>query len=133
MAIIFDVDYQIADTSTLLKGLGLEPSGKVQTFFTGEVMRLSDPRVPYRDGYLASSARIAPTQDAITYTMPYARYHWYGMLMIGTAPKELTDIPMDYYGSPMRGPLWVDRTWIEQGAEIIEATENYIVKVSELK
>ena len=49
--IYFDIDIQLVGTDTLLRGLNLEQGGKVQQFFTSEVIRLSDKYVPYRYTY----------------------------------------------------------------------------------
>ena len=42
-------------TDTMLKDRGLEPSGKVQKIVDSEVLRRSDPYVPFKTGYLKSS------------------------------------------------------------------------------
>ena len=153
MQITFDVDIKLVSTDKLLKGLGLEESGKVQHFFSNDLMRRSDKRVPMDTKVLANSAKLTPQGDGIIYITPYAQYHWFGKLMVDpitgkgafydplsgrfwsrpNTQKELTDIDLNYQGAPMRGSEWVDRTFIEEGKEIIQSTELYIEKVSELK
>ena len=80
--IYFDIDIHLVGTEALLRGLNLEQGGKVQKFFTSEVIRLSDKYVPFRAGILKNSVHPAPDFSAIFYTTPYARYHWFGKLMV---------------------------------------------------
>lgn len=80
--IYFNIDIHLAGTEALLRGLNLEQGGKVQKFFTSEVIRLSDKYVPFRAGILKNSVHPAPDFSAIFYTTPYARYHWFGKLMV---------------------------------------------------
>lgn len=142
---MFTVKVNISDTDTILTKHGLEPGGRVQRFITNEIMRLSNPYVPNDGaGILASSARISNEGDAIIYATPYARYHWYGKLMVdpktgkGAFYKEgygfwsrkgvqkvLTDRDMKYQGAPLRGPRWVERAWLDNKQSIIKATEQY--------
>ena len=118
--IYFDIDIQLAGTDTLLRGLNLEQGGLVQRFFTSEVIRLSDKYVPFRAGILKNSVHPAPDFGAIFYTTPYARYHWFGKLMVDpitgkgsffdplegrhwsrpNTQKVLTDRDMQYQGAP---------------------------------
>ena len=144
--LIFDVDVHLAGTEELLAGLGLQTGGKAQFFFSNEVLRLADKYVPMANGILKDSAMVTPDKEGITYTAPYARYHWFGKLMVDpvtgkgsffnpiegrhwsrpNTPKVLTDRDMEYQGSPLRGPHWVERMWISEGKEIIKSTELFI-------
>ena len=72
---------------------------------------------------LKNSAKIIDEGTAIEYNTPYARYHWFGKLMIGSKPKTLTNIDMNYRGAPMRGPKWVERAWANNMEAIIRAVE----------
>lgn len=150
---VFDVEIDLPDTKTLLKGLGLDAGGKVQEFFSEDIKRRSDKRAPFGTGTLKNSAMLDANKDAIVYAGPQARYLWYGKLMVDPitgkgsffdpltgrhwsrpeTQKILTDIDLNYKGAPMRGAKWVDRTWIEEGRETIISTEKYIEKVSQFK
>lgn len=142
---MYDVKVTFKGADKILQDKGLDPGGRVQRFFTSEVMRVSNPYVPFRAGALQASARIADTGDAIIYNTPYARYHWYGKLMVDPitkkgafhnpktgrfwsrphTPKELTDRDLNYKEAPIRGSRWVERAWIDHGDKVIEATEKY--------
>lgn len=143
---MFTVDVKFNGAEAILKDKGLDEGGKVQRFFTSEVMRVSNPYLPFKAGALQASARETEKGDGIIYDTPYARYHWHGKLMVDpitkkgafynpktgrfwsrpNTPKELTDRDLKYRGAPMRGPHWVERAWIDHGDEVIKATQAYM-------
>ena len=55
---MFYVSIDFADVETVLKNHGLQDGGPVQQFFTSELMRLSDPYVPFRSSVLKNSAHL---------------------------------------------------------------------------
>ena len=133
----FKVDTDI-DTDKILQSRGLDDNGKIQEIFTREVYKRSEKYIPFRDGILNKIVEIG--QDFIRYKSPYARYHWYGKLMVdpitkkgcffnpntgdmwsrpGTQ-KELTDKDMNYNAAPTRGPFWTNRMWTDEGENITE-------------
>lgn len=83
----------------------------VQKYVDGEVLRLCSPMVPFRSGMLDKSGILGTVtgKGEVSYNAPYARYHYYGKLMVGKAPKKLTEYNMKYHGAPVRGPLWFER------------------------
>ena len=127
---------------------GVDIKGPVQMFFANEVMRKADPYVPMGSGVLKNSARVVDGGEAIEYSTPYARYHWYGKLMVDpiigkgafhdpisgrfwsrpNTPKVLTDRDMSYQGAPMRGPMWVDRMWLTEKESILSSVSQFIMK-----
>lgn len=44
---MFTVKIDVSDAATILKNHGLNPGGRVQAFFTSEIMRKADPYVPF--------------------------------------------------------------------------------------
>ena len=134
------------DADAILKNNGLDQGGKVQRFFSSEIMRTSNPYLPFKNGALQASARLTENGDGIIYDTPYARYHWYGKLMVDpitgkgafynpktgrfwsrpNTPKVLTGRDLKYNGAPMRGPHWVERAWIDHKDEIIQGTQAYM-------
>lgn len=143
---MFTVDVKFKGAEAILKDRGLDEGGKVQRFFSSEVMRVSNPYLPFKAGALQASARLTDKGDGLIYDTPYARYHWHGKLMVDpitkkgafynpktgrfwsrpNTPKELTDRDLKYRGAPMRGPRWVERAWIDHGDEVIKATQDYM-------
>lgn len=144
---MFTVKVDVSDAAKILESHGLNKGGRVQEFFTSELMRKSDPYVPFNEGDLKNSARIDTNKDAIIYYPPYARYHWYGKLMVDpithkgafyspaygfwsrpNVNKVLTDRNLEYNGAPLRGPRWVERCWINEKDNIIKSTEEFARK-----
>lgn len=143
---MFDIWIDMDDANQILRNHGLQDAGPVQKFFTNELMRLSDPYVPFRQGPLKNSVHPSQEWDSIIYNTPYARYHWYGKLMVDpitrkgafydprsgrywsrpNTPKVLTNIDLQYTGGPLRGPRWVERCWIDNKDSILKSVEAYI-------
>lgn len=143
---MFTVECKLDGANAILKEIGLDEGGKVQRFFSSEIMRISNPYLPFKGGALQASARLTDKGDGIIYDTPYARYHWYGKLMVDpvtgkgafynpqtgrfwsrpNTPKVLTNTDLKYKGAPMRGPRWVERAWIDHKDEIIKATQDYM-------
>lgn len=147
---MFTVKIDVSDAATILKNHGLNPGGRVQAFFTSEVMRKADPYVPFLAGALKNSARVSEDKCAIIYGGAggrYAHYQWEGKLYVDPITKkgafysptygfwsrpgvnkEKTDRDLNYNGAPLRGPRWVERCWINEKENIIKSTEAFMRK-----
>ena len=112
------VNVRINAHQTIIEQRGLQPGGRTQMVFANEVLTKSIKRTPKQEGYLIMSGRIVNQATALIYTMPYARYVWYGNVMKGKAPKYTTNKPLTYQESPIRGKKWVLRTMQEEKTEI---------------
>lgn len=121
-------NYKIAlpGVSDVVNRFGLKSGGLTQTFFSNELMRISDNYAPFKIGALKNSARLVDGATAIEYRVPYARVHWHGKVMAGPLPKQPTTIDMIYFGAPVRGPRWVERAYAANQEKIIAAVEKYI-------
>ena len=69
------------NAAQILASRGLGPSCAAQHYLASEMVRLSDPYVPFRQGALKNSATIAQDGSAITYPGPYAHYQYEGKAM----------------------------------------------------
>lgn len=114
MTIVTNLD----DLGTMLRKRGLEPNGRVQKLLTSEVARHSDPYVPMQQGILKNTRIIE--DDGIIYNTPYARYQYYGKVMVGRAPKKLTERNLAYHGAPKRGAFWDLRMWADKKEIILD-------------
>lgn len=143
---MFDVSVQFEGADKILNRCGLDEGGDVQRFFSTQILRISDPYVPFRAGVLAAQGRVADEGDAVIYAAPHARVHWYGKLMVDPSTgkgafhdpvtgrfwsrpnvkKMLSSTDMTYNGAPLRGPRWCERAWIDRKDEVREAMEAYI-------
>ena len=75
---------------------GLEVQGRVQKFLDNEVLRTTESYVPMDTGALKQSGINGTVVGSgkVVYNSPYARYQYYGKLMVGKAPKKLTNTPL---------------------------------------
>lgn len=92
-----------------------------QMYVDSEVLRLSDSYVPFQSGMLKLSGQLGTVigSGLVVYNAPYAKYQYYGYVMAGRAPKQLTDIPITYNGAPKRGKLWFERMKADHKESII--------------
>lgn len=146
----FEASFNLNSVDTIIHNLGLEEGGEVQKFFTNEIARLSDDYVPMDSGMLKNNYTIAPNGTYITYESIYARYQWYGLLMVdpdylvGAFPLTKYGIQSGFFsrkGVPkildpngralnningLRGPYWTSRMWADRHEEIEMAVQRYI-------
>ncbi len=134
----FTAKLELKGASELIYGLGLGPRGYVQSKLTYEIRRHSDPYTPFRTGTLKNTAM--ETEDRIIYNTPYARYLWFGKLMVSSKTgsawardgerKRLASPPVDlkYDGAPLRGRLWTIRMWTDKGDVILRGIADDIKK-----
>lgn len=94
---------------------------KAQKFVDQEVISKSEQYTPQRSGVLHGSATRATTigSGEVQYNTPYARYQYYGKVMVGPAPKRVTNIPLTYAGAPQRGAKWFERMKTGHKSEIL--------------
>lgn len=118
--------YVDIDAHKILRRLGMGGSDKVRRYLASEVVRLSDPYVPFQQGMLKNQRTIASDGSQIVYTQPYAHYQWEGLAMSGTAPKKYNGNALKYHGAPMRGKKWTERMWADKRKEIENNVEKYI-------
>lgn len=125
-----------------LKTLGLEEKGRVQQYVTNEVIKLSDPYVPFQEGTLKESVHIENGTDVVYggAASAYANYQWNGIVyedpLLHCAGFEVADggwrsrkgiekVPTDrklqYQNGGLRGAKWVERMLQNGGLEKIEA------------
>ncbi len=93
-----------------------------QKFVDSEVLRLSDPYIPMQSGMLKKSGILGTTigTGEVVWNAPYARYLYYGKVMVGRAPKKVTSAKLTYHGAPMRGAFWFERMKKDKGKQILD-------------
>ena len=69
---------------------GLQDKGKVQAFLDNEVIRLTEPYVPFDTGVLKTSPLIGTVlgEGKVVYNTPYARRQYYENRGFGTDGKK---------------------------------------------
>lgn len=140
----FNAEYHLNSIEEMLLDLNLEENGLAQQFFTNEVWKLSDDYVPFENGLLKTNVIVKP--NCLIYNSPYARYHWYGNLMVDPdylkgalfspnygfwsrpgVPKILDPDgrSIDNWNG-LRGPYWTSRMWADRHKEIELAVQKFI-------
>lgn len=89
---------------------------KTRAFMAEEIVRMTDPYVPFDKGYLRGSANIASDGSYFEYNMPYARRLYYN-------PQ------FNFKGAPQRGGLWVERSIAIHREAIENAVLRYIERL----
>lgn len=125
------------DPGVCIKTLGLEEKGKLQRICANEILRLSDPYVPFDVGSLRDSGHIEDDTDVVWNT-PYAHYMWEGIVYEDPdlhcagfqtengwrSRKNVQKVPttrsLEYGNGTLRGAHWADRMLQNGGLEKIE-------------
>lgn len=102
---------------------------RAQRFVDSEVLRLGEKYIPFRQGDLKRSGIRGTVigSGLVRYIAPYARYQYGGRVMVGAAPKRLTNIPLQYHsGDPNRGAKWFEVVKARHGGQIISGAKQII-------
>lgn len=94
---------------------------RAQSFVDSEVLRLSEPYTPFQQGMLRNSGIFGTVigSGEVVWNSPYARYLYYGKVMVGRAPKKVIDKSLQFHGAPMRGAFWFERMKRDKGQSIL--------------
>lgn len=124
---ILDIKVDMEPVNTLLKRLGVDPTGDVQRAVTQNISNRMFKYIPHRSGVLEKS-KMVTSPTTIEVNQPYAAYQYAGKVMVGPPPKVATDRPLNYNTSkkPLAGPLWDRRMMAAEGDKIVAETQAYI-------
>lgn len=104
---------QMNSPEQILKDKGLNPGGDVQMFHTANVLRRIKRYMPFLTGmtYKVTVIQTDIRKPYIVTDTPYAKYLYYGKVMVGRAPKVVTGKNLVYTTTknPDAGAFW-DRT-----------------------
>ncbi len=131
------VSFDMKGDQALIRERGLQPYGRTQKFIDQEVIRLMAPYTPYRAGILEKSATLGTKigSGEINQVTPYARYQYYGKLMVSSITgspwakhgekKILTDRDLvhDKSKHPMAGPFWFERFKADHKDEVLKGAQ----------
>ena len=107
------------------KGFG--PHGHVQKFHTANVNRRIGKYMPHLTGTLETKLKIVKGTKIVVLG-PYAKYQYHGKVMVGAAPKVLTDRDLEYTKTynPQAGPYWDRALVASEGDALVSDTQRYI-------
>ena len=121
---------QMNPVSQILHDKGLSQDGTVQAFHTNNVLRRIVKYMPYRYGSLIKLTILQTdiNKPEIVTQDPRARYLFYGMKMVGKAPKRVTTTPLHYTKTknPQAGPRWDRAVSANEGAAMARELQRYI-------
>ena len=114
------VKVEMKPVGVILARLGIDKNGRVQRFLTETVNRRITRYMPFRTGVLATKLKFVSSPTEITVNGPYARYQYYGKVMVGKPPKQVTDTDLVYDKTkhPNAGPFW-DRRMMAAEKDVI--------------
>lgn len=120
---------EMKPTSLILANHGLDKNGDVQRYHTNNVMRRMAEYMPYLTG---ASIKLMINQTSldtgqIVLQEPQARYLYYGKVMVGKAPKTVTDRDLNYTKTKnqLAGSFWDRRMWAAEGDVIQRELQEY--------
>ncbi|MBE7042449.1 MAG: hypothetical protein E7399_03030 [Ruminococcaceae bacterium] len=117
----------VKSSKLILDELGLSPKGAIHKLLDEEVERRCRVYVPRKDGFLeASGTPSLPEIGFVTWDRPYAKYQYYGLLMVGKKNKILTNKPLKSHGGGLRGAKWFERMKIDCIQEILNTLKKAI-------
>jgi len=103
-----EVDFNAVKVNARLTGA----RKRAQAWLDNEVLKDSAPYVPRLTGELEQSGPRGTKigSGEVVYNSPYARYQYYGKVMVGKAPKTVTDTDLEYSNQshPAAGHFWFE-------------------------
>lgn len=129
----FTVKVKINSTNKILKDHGLDQDGRAIRFLRDDADRLMNPYIPMDNGILRRN-KSYPSNHEIKYTSPYAKYQYYGKLMLAKngsswakkgEKKVLTSRNLKYHTFGT-GPKWNELMMQRNKNTLIKDVENFI-------
>ncbi len=116
--------------SRIIRDKGLDASGDAQKFHTQNVLRRIQKYMPYRSG-TTIKIMIAQTnlqKPEIVLDVPYGKYLFYGKVMVGKAPKRVTDRDLNYTKTknPKAGKRWDLALSAAEGKQMAAELQRYL-------
>ena len=111
----------------IIKSKGLDENGDVQKFHTANVNRRIGKYMPHLTGTLETKLKIVKGTKIVVLG-PYAKYQYHGKVMVGAAPKVLTDRDLEYTKTynPQAGPYWDRALVAAEGKAMTADLQRYI-------
>lgn len=129
----FNIKVKMNSTNKILKDHGLDQDGRAIRFLRDDADRLMNPYIPMDNGILRRN-KSYPSNHEIKYISPYAKYQYYGKLMLAKngsswakkgEKKVLTSRNLKYHTSGT-GPKWNELMMQRNKNTLIKDVENFI-------
>ena len=133
MASGFTVKVKMNSTNKIIKDHGLNKDGRVIHFLRDDADRLMNPFIPMDNAMLRRN-KTYPSNHEIKYTSHYAKYQYYGKLMLtknGSSwakkgEKKITTSKKLKYHTSGTGSKWDKLMMQRRKNDLIKDVENYI-------
>lgn len=130
---MFETKIELPELKSLTKDLGLEPMGAAQRHLVSIVARRIVKYIPKRAyGSVEKAIEIGQelNNGRIVIQGPHIKYLYFGKVMVGKKPKEVTKVDLKYTTTFNRlaGPFWDDRLMTDEKNQIIEEEKNFILR-----
>lgn len=130
MNLVGRISVNMRPVNQILRAKGLSTGGDVQRFHTANVLRRIVKYMPYRTGATIklTVAQSPVSKPYIVTDAPYARYLYYGKVMVGKAPKAVTDKDLQYTKTknPRAGPFWDRALMAAEGKALQADLQRYV-------
>ena len=141
------VKVNMKPVNRIVTRLGLNKTGDVQMQATRIINQRITRYMPYRTGALATKLKFIKSPTEIEVLGPYARYQYYGEVMVDPetraadfkdkdgqwksrrgVPKVRSGRPIQYTKTkhPLAGPFWDRRLMAAEGAQIAKELQTYV-------
>jgi hypothetical protein len=114
----------------VLKDKGLDKAGSVQQFHTANVLRRIKRYMPFVTGmtYKVTVIQTNIRKPEIVTNTPYGKYLYYGKVMVGKAPRVVTNKNLVYSKTknPLAGPFWDRALVANEGKALVADLQRYI-------
>lgn len=122
------IKVEMKPVNRIVTRLGVGERGDVQMQLTRIINKRITRYMPFRSGALATKLKIIKSPTEIEVMGPYARYQYYGKVMVGPPPKAVTGIDLQYdpTKNPNAGPFWDKRLMAAEGDAIRSEIQAYI-------
>ena len=128
-----DVKVKMNSVNKILKDHGLNENGRVIRFLRDDADRLMNPFIPMDSGMLRRN-KTYPSNHGIKYTSPYAKYQYYGKLMLtkngsswaSLGEKKVNTSKNLKYHTSGTGPKWDKLMLQRRKDDLVKDVENYI-------
>ena len=135
--VVGKVTVKMAPVRRIMRRLGVTESGDVQITHTQNVLKRIRKYMPFRSGALSKHLTFADGTTAVTSRGPYARYLYFGKVMVGRQPKTVTNTPLNYTtpmasegekgrGNKLAGPFWDRRLVAAEGRIMQQELQDYV-------
>ena len=124
------ITVKMQPVNRIVTRLGVDKQGDVQMQLTRIINKRITRYMPYRSSALSTKLKVIKSATEIEVMAPYARYQYYGKVMVGPPPKTVTNIDLNYEGSkaknPLAGPYWDKRMMANEGVAIRTEIQRYV-------